>query len=108
MHLRRFNRCPLVRTQASADPTDRMPDNEVIAHISTFIFGGTDTTAALMARILQTLADTPAAQVRLRQEIAAAGELDHDTIMSLPFLDAVFKETLRMYAHLLTSQFDLH
>jgi cytochrome P450 len=75
-----------------------MPDNEIAAHISTFIFGGTDTTAALMARILQVLSTNPSAQARLREEIATAGRLDHDVVMSLPFLDAVFKETLRMCA----------
>ena len=41
-------------------------------------------------------------QDRLRKEVSEArakhgGDLDHDTLINLPFLDAVCHETLRVY-----------
>lgn len=41
-------------------------------------------------------------QSRLREEVTAArkeygGDLEYDELMSLPYLDAICRETLRMY-----------
>ena len=33
----------------------------------------------------------------LREVVEAGGQLDYDTVMRLPYLNAVYKETLRMY-----------
>jgi cytochrome P450 len=50
---------------------------------------------------LHQLALYPDVQDRLRKEIVdartAKGDMDLDEIMALPYLDAVVKETLRMY-----------
>ena len=44
----------------------------------------------------------PEAQERLREEILAHSnpgeDLDYDTLSTLPYLDAVCRETLRLYA----------
>jgi cytochrome P450 len=46
------------------------------------------------------LAQHPEAQERLRQEVQEArslhGDLDYDTLINLPYLDAVCRETLRV------------
>ena len=67
------------------------------------ILAGMDTTANSLARVLQILAEHPDVQDKLRQEIVQAVErdghgdtLDFDTIMDLPYLEAVCRETLRV------------
>ena len=63
------------------------------------VFAAVDTAAGALARILQTLAQHPDAQRRLRQEITesrASGDLDYNDLTALPYLDAVIRETLRL------------
>ena len=53
-----------------------------------------------MSRLLHLLASRPEVQKKLRDEIfeAQAGEeIAYDKINELPFLDAVCRETLRLY-----------
>ena len=65
-----------------------------------------DTTANAMSRILHLLAQHPDVQEKLRQEVMEArtrGDLDYDALHALPFLDAVCRETLRLYVYLVFS-----
>lgn len=60
-----------------------------------------DTTSNGLARILDILCNKPDVQEKLREEIVQAfeengGDLDFDTLMNLPYLDAVCRETLRL------------
>jgi cytochrome P450 len=59
-----------------------------------------DTTSNAMARILSILGQHPEVQEKIRAELGDAfkdqEELDYDTLSSLPYLDAVVKETLRV------------
>lgn len=68
---------------------------------STFIFAGHDTTTSALSRILHQLSINPDMQKRVREEVTAArkenGDLDYDTLMNLPCLDAVCRETLRLF-----------
>ena len=68
---------------------------------STFIFAGHDTTTSALSRILHQLCLNPDIQTKVRDEVAAApkehGDLEYDILMNLPWLDAVCRETLRMY-----------
>lgn len=60
-----------------------------------------DTTSNALTRILQVLAEHPVEQQRLREEIieARAGDdLSYDALEKLPYLDAVCRETLRVYS----------
>ena len=56
-----------------------------------------------MTKCLQELAQNQNLQEKLRLEFAQArlehgeGDLDHDTLQSLPLLDALVRETLRLY-----------
>lgn len=72
----------------------------------TLLFAAQDTTSSALSRTLQILAVHPEAQARLRQEIRRAKESaesvesafgDYDDLMRLPFLDAVIRETLRLF-----------
>lgn len=71
-------------------------------HASTFIFAGHDTTTHAACRVFHQLALNQDVQTKLREEVTAArsteGDLDYDTLMNLPYLDAVCRETLRLYA----------
>ena len=69
----------------------------------TFILAGMDTTSNALSRILHLLAQNPSVQDKLRGELNAAtaggtADLDYDGLMNLPYLDAVCRETLRVYA----------
>lgn len=76
------------------------------------VFAGLDTTTSALARCIYLLAQHPGAQARLRSEIRDAtkileedgdmssAELPFDVLMSLPFLDSIVKETLRLYPSL--------
>ncbi|KAI1798256.1 cytochrome P450 [Ganoderma leucocontextum] len=94
----------LLKANIRASEDDKLPDNELIGQVSTMILAGMDTTANSLTRALQLFADRPEAQDRLRQEILQAVEtdgdgdtLDYDKIMALPYLEAVCRETLRVY-----------
>ena len=69
---------------------------------STFILAGHDTTTSAVTQTLWVLAQHPEEQSRLREEVTAArrenGDMDYDTLMALPYLDAVTRETLRLYS----------
>lgn len=105
-----------------ADENDRLPDEELISQMScvllhmlswrvraeltwadrTFALAGMDTTSNAVSRILHILSDKPDYQQKLRDEILAArslhgDDIPYDDLMQLPFLDAVCRETLRLY-----------
>ena len=79
-----------------------LTDEEIIGNIILILLAGYETTASLLTFASHSLAVYPEIQTKLRQEILEAknknnGVLDYDTLMSLPYLDAVIHETLRMY-----------
>ena len=68
------------------------------------MFAATDTTASAVARTLHLLADHPEVQERLRKEILDARgghDVGYDELVALPYLDAVYRETLRVSVHTL-------
>jgi cytochrome P450 len=61
-----------------------------------------DTTSGALGRILLLLSIHQDVQNKLRQEITKArksGDLSYDELVALPYLEAVCRETLRMYAY---------
>ena len=59
-----------------------------------------DTTSSALSRILQILTEDQSAQDKLRAELSEAtanGNLNFDDIYALPYLEAVVRETLRLY-----------
>jgi cytochrome P450 len=63
-----------------------------------------DTTSGALSRTLLTLAQHPEAQDRLREELKQVkddkGDLSYDDLVNLPYLDAVCRETLRLWVRL--------
>lgn len=80
---------------------------------STVIFAGFETATTAVCRILWILASKPDVQARLRSEVRDAKQnyaashditdpweevgLPYDLLVGLPYLDAVVRETLRVY-----------
>ena len=66
------------------------------------MLAGMDTTSNALSRTLQILAQHPEAQAKLRAEILEArnGEptIDYENLVKLPYLDAVCRETRRLYS----------
>ena len=111
--------CTLVKANHAASDEDKIPDSELVAQVSyvsffngdlvaliatrshrTITFAAMDTTSNAMARILSLLSQHPDVQEKIRAELRDAfrdqEELDYDNLSSLPYLDAVIKETLRV------------
>ncbi|EIM84951.1 cytochrome P450 [Stereum hirsutum FP-91666 SS1] len=92
----------LMKANMEVAEEDRLPESEIIAQMSTLIFAAMDTTSSAMARIIHMLAENQEAQEKLREELikarqVAEGDLDYDSLLELPYLDAVCRETLRLH-----------
>ncbi|KIJ63847.1 hypothetical protein HYDPIDRAFT_29197 [Hydnomerulius pinastri MD-312] len=91
----------LLRANMTASEEDRLPDSELLGQMTTLVFAATDTTSGALSRTLLTLAHHPDVQEKLREEYKQAkvekGELTYDDLVNLPYLDAVCRETLRLY-----------
>ncbi|EJF55944.1 cytochrome P450 [Dichomitus squalens LYAD-421 SS1] len=93
----------LLRENMKASAEDRLPDKEVLAQMGTFILAGVDTTSNVLSRVLHLLSQNQDVQDKLRVELHAAQEqygrdIPYDELGALPYLDAVCRETLRLWA----------
>ncbi|KAF8522334.1 cytochrome P450 [Gautieria morchelliformis] len=113
--LTRDHRLKQVRTHEESPETERLTESEILGQMNTFVFAGLETTAIAVTRLLHLLAKRPEVQARLRTEIRNAKqshlsptkhldrdawkavELSYDELMALPYLDAIVRETLRVY-----------
>ena len=62
-----------------------------------------DTTSNALSRILHLLAQHPDVQEKVRAEVVEAqggdrSDIDYEDLIKLPYLDAICRETLRLYA----------
>ncbi|KIM28766.1 hypothetical protein M408DRAFT_329219 [Serendipita vermifera MAFF 305830] len=91
----------LLRANAHADPAKRVDIAEIYDHIVTFIVAGHETTAGAVSMTLWSLAQDQDIQDKLRDELLSfPGEPTYDdfaNVDTFPLLDAVCKETLRLY-----------
>jgi len=91
----------LMQAGATATVEARLSEEEVLGQMMGLIFAGTDTTSSALSRILHTLSLHSDVQDKLREELKRAledsEELTYDQLVSLPYLEAVCRETLRLY-----------
>ncbi|ODN76875.1 hypothetical protein L202_05462 [Cryptococcus amylolentus CBS 6039] len=81
-------------------PEDRLSDDEVLDQITTFMLAGNETSSTALTWVLYTLSQHPTVQHRLRAELQSVPD-DHppiETLLALPYMDAVVKEVLRLSA----------
>ncbi|KAM5542771.1 hypothetical protein V8D89_003732 [Ganoderma adspersum] len=93
----------LLKENMKAADEDRLPDSELLAQMNTFILAGVDTTSNALSRVLHLLCQHQDVQDKLRAEIRGAieqygVETPYDELSALPYLDAVCRETLRLYS----------
>ncbi|EIW75595.1 cytochrome P450 [Coniophora puteana RWD-64-598 SS2] len=85
-----------------AEGANKMCDNDVLAQIPTFLLAGHETTSTSTSWTLFSLAQNPAVQTRLREELRTLGTdtptMDELAESSLPYLDAVAREALRLHS----------
>ncbi|KAF8761758.1 cytochrome p450 [Rhizoctonia solani] len=84
-------------------PEEQMTEEEIISQVNGLVFAGHDTTSGALARTLHLLAQEPNVQEQLRAEIREAHslygkDLDYDQLNSLKYLDAVCRESLRLWS----------
>jgi cytochrome P450 len=75
-----------------------LSNQECEDHVLTLLVAGVDTTAISLAWALHWLCREPEVRVRLTAELTCApATASAKTLLGLPYLDAVYRETLRMY-----------
>lgn len=107
----------MLKANSASSSSERLTDTELLGQMNVMVFAGLDTTTSALSRCVYLLAKNPLAQARLRSEIRDATRsmslsqddsslfehdtpplhLPYDTLINLPFLDGVVKETLRLY-----------
>ncbi|EAU85621.2 hypothetical protein CC1G_06334 [Coprinopsis cinerea okayama7 len=93
----------LMRANMEADSEeDKLPNDELLAQISTFTFGAMDTTSGVLSRLFYMLAKIQDAQDRVRKEVQEAkaehGDgISYEVLTELPYLDSLCRETLRLW-----------
>ncbi|CAE6468919.1 unnamed protein product [Rhizoctonia solani] len=93
----------LLKQNEAVSPEEQMTEAEIIAHVNALVFAGHDTTSGALARTFYLLAQHPDVQDRVREEVREAHslygrDLDYDQLNSLTFLDAVCRESLRLWS----------
>nr|GAT56734.1 cytochrome P450 [Mycena chlorophos] len=96
----------LIRAAEKSSAEDRLSEEELRGQMNVMMFAGTDTTSTAMSRILHELAHHMDVQEQLRKEVtqaAAHGDLEYDVLNKLPLLEAICRETLRLYPPAITA-----
>ncbi|KAG8885000.1 hypothetical protein FRB97_002507 [Tulasnella sp. 331] len=90
----------LIRSNMNENPAEKLDDEAVLAVIATFILGGHETVATATSWGLYALAKAPSVQSKLRAELLALpfDAPGMEELNSLPYLDNVVKEVLRLHA----------
>ena len=84
--------------QAKDENGEKMSDEELHDELITLLFAGHETTASALAWLFYWIHYLPEVQTKLREELNSISKLaDYKIINSLPYLDAVISETLRIY-----------
>ncbi|BAZ43300.1 cytochrome P450 [Chondrocystis sp. NIES-4102] len=83
---------------AQDDTGEKLKDSQLRDELMTLMLAGHETTATAIAWSLYWVHRDPEIKAKLQEEIASLGENPHPMeLTKLPYLDAVCKETLRIY-----------
>ncbi|KZV95960.1 cytochrome P450 [Exidia glandulosa HHB12029] len=84
---------------ADLDPSQRLSDEEVLAQIPSFLVAGHETASNSTTWAMYALANNPAMQKKLREELQAVptDTPTLDILNALPYLDQVVREVLRLH-----------
>ncbi|KAJ6467733.1 cytochrome P450 [Mycena sanguinolenta] len=86
--------------------SQRLDDAEVVGQIPAFFFAGHETTSLATSWALHALSTNPAAQSKLREELLTipTDNPTMDELNSLPYLEAVVREMMRVHAPVVNTQ----
>ncbi|KAF7364361.1 hypothetical protein MSAN_01096500 [Mycena sanguinolenta] len=86
--------------------SQRLDDAEVVGQIPTFFFAGHETTSLATSWALHALSTHPTVQSKLREELFTilTDNPTMDELNSLPYLEAVVREMMRVHAPLVSTQ----
>lgn len=91
----------IVRANLGSEKEKRIPDEELLDHIVTFVIAGHETTSVVLNFTLYSLASNPEIQKKLRAEVMSCDtEPTFDELWSaenFPYLDAVTREGFRLF-----------
>ncbi|KAK6035515.1 unspecific monooxygenase [Cooperia oncophora] len=94
------NKAEFSKDRSSSKVSKHLTREEITAQCFVFLLAGFDTTATSLAFATHLLAKHPSVQKNLQEEIdqhCNRESISYETLTSLRYLDAVIKETLRMY-----------
>ncbi|PIL26726.1 cytochrome P450 [Ganoderma sinense ZZ0214-1] len=93
----------LLRANMAAAEADRLDEMELLSQMSVLTFAAMDTTSNALSLTLWCLAKHQDVQDRVRKEVreareaASGSDIAYDDLVSLPYLDAICRETLRVH-----------
>lgn len=92
----------MMETRGKLGPGKELTIQDMTAQAFVFFFGGFETTSSLVCFAVHELAVNPEIQEKLRSEVDqtlrdSKGEVTYEAMNEMKYLDAVVKETLRMY-----------
>lgn len=79
-----------------------LDENEIVEETLSLLFAGSRTTSTTLTYLIYALASAQDIQVQLRDELLATGENLSD-IKDLPLLNAIIKETMRLYPTIIST-----
>ncbi|KAI8071386.1 cytochrome P450 [Gongronella butleri] len=93
----------LLDTKESSNPNDRLSDIAIITETVLFLIAGSETTSNTLGFAIIELLRHPSALKRLQEEVDTLelpenGVFRHEQVKTLPYLNAVINETLRLDA----------
>ncbi len=100
--LRSASQTPIFLLVSSPTPLllEQPSDSSLLIEIVAFVVGGHETTSSSLSWCLLELAKNACVQAKLREDVLAfpSDEPSLDELNSLPYLDAVIREALRLHA----------
>ncbi|KAJ8464055.1 hypothetical protein ONZ51_g9852 [Trametes cubensis] len=95
----------LLRQNVMGLEGERLTEDDILGQMSLLLLAATDTTSASITRVIQLLAEHQEVQEVLRRELLDATthagrtlfDFDYEGFSKLPYLEAVVRETIRMY-----------
>ncbi|KAN0097939.1 Cytochrome P450 [Tylopilus felleus] len=92
----------LIKANMATDipESQRLPDEDVLAQVPTFLAAGHETTSTASTWALYAMTKAPEVQIKLREELVSVDTEtpSMDQLMALPYLDAFVRETLRVHS----------
>ncbi|XP_053212551.1 uncharacterized protein LOC128396055 [Panonychus citri] len=99
---------PDKESESSTGKKSQLTSDEIVGASIIFLVAGYETTSTLLTWACYRLATNPEIQEKLFQEVSNSDIFDYEVLNSLPYLDAVLSETLRIDSPIIMFQRHAH